>query len=387
MIPRIIMYIIVSSGIIAAAWWGATDDAAQRSVSHNVLTRVVPITLEDQPVYPTNHAVIALDPTQEYTWQNITLPETWPLGQYYIELWGANNRPIPGFAAQKLTSHQLDINQIDASLNPALRVVVFQPAGIAPLPPDFAVYINYAEQPNTRLFILVALAVLMYWTIGCWLGQHWQELKHYPAAVRQLLHGRLISALWAAVTTILFAGLFGLVLGSFIGGIQLLYVLIKIPLLMVTALLISFSTLVMLSWLSGVQAGARQLWTVALNLLAITALGLAAFCSILEFYVLYPLNHDQVLIAAVAFFVGSGMLAVVSLYRWLRQFKLAWIKRGVVPLIWVIIYGLVFLQLGWMLRPWVGVLDPVHNTVPFARPYSGNVFAELTHTLQRLDGS
>lgn len=387
MIPRIIIYILGCLVIATAAWWGATNDSAARHVSHRVVARIVPTTIEDQPVYPSNHVIIALDPMQEYRWQTITLPEAWTAGHYYIELWGKNNRPIPGFNAQKLTSHTLDISDIDASLNPAVRVVVFQPTSSAPLPADYAVYFNYAEQPNSRLFILLAVTALIYWTMLLWLDLYWRQLRAHPAAVKLQLRGQWTSPVWASLSTLLFGGIFGVVLGSFIGGIQIIYVLVKLPLLMVTALLISFSTLVMLSWLIGLKSSLRTLWTIALNLLAITALGLVALSPILEFYVLYPLNHDQVLTAAVAFFVAAGLLAVVSLYRWLAHSEASLPKRLLVPIIWVSVYGLVFMQLGWLLRPWVGVLDPVHDTVPFARPYSGNVFVELSHTLERLDST
>lgn len=375
MITRLLIYCGITLGIIATCWYAATNNTAARTQPHSVLTRIVPITLEDTLVFPTNHSVIPLDPAQDYRWQSITLPPTWPIQQYYIELWDANNKPVPGFAAQRLDNHTIDISTIDASLTPALRVVIFQPPGSSDPPPDYAVYINYEEFPNRRLFVLFGLAAWLGVTLLMWTLLQRTELKKYPSALAQLLHGQFISPYFATLSTVLFAGMFGAVLGSFIGGRQIVYVLIKLPFLMGGALIISFSTLLLLSWLTGVKATLKEIWRVALNLLAITAIGLCSLTPILGFYIIYPLNHDQVLVATISFFLGAGLLALLSLYRW--QHKL------ILPVVWLVIYGIVFMQLGWLLRPWVGVIDPVHNTVPIARANSGNVFIELIHAVER----
>lgn len=337
--------------------------------ANTILTRVVPTTIDDVQVYPTNHAVLALEPMQEYQWDTVELPTSWPLNSYYVELWDAYNKPIAGHQATKLISHSIDISDIDASLTPSLRVVIFQPAETLTPPPDYAVHILYHSYPNTRLFTLFSLVIILLLILLVWSIKQKKQLPYLLTAVSLLLHGQFISPYLAVVSTVIFAGIFGAILGSFIGGIQIVYVLIKLPFLLGAALVISFTTLVMLSWLTGVKASLKELWTVALNLLAITALGLCSLSTILLFYIIYPLNHDQVLIATVLFFIGSGLLALLSLYRWQRKL--------VLPVVWLIVYGMVFMQLGWLLRPWVGVIDPVHGSVPIARANSGNVFNEL----------
>ncbi|MBI4407956.1 MAG: hypothetical protein HY565_05670 [Candidatus Kerfeldbacteria bacterium] len=346
------------------------------SEASTVLTRIVPTTIDGVNVYPTNAAVLALEPTQEYQWDTVHLPTSWPLNIYYVELWDAYNKPIAGHQATKLISHSIDISDIDASLTPSLRVVIFQPAQTLAPPSDYAVDILYHSYPNTHLFILFSLAVALLLILLVWSTKQKKQLPYLLTAVSSLLHGQFISPYLAVVSTVIFAGMFGAILGSFIGGIQIVYVLIKLPFLMGAALVISFTTLLMLSWLTGVKATVKEIWTVALNLLAITALGLCSLSTILLFYIIYPLNHDQVLIATILFFIGSGLLALLSLYRWQRKL--------ILPVVWLIVYGLVFMQLGWLLRPWVGVIDPVHGSVPIARANSGNVFSELVHTIERI---
>ncbi len=341
--------------------------------ANTILTRIVPTTIDTINVYPTNQAVLALEPTQEYQWDTVELPTSWPLNSYYVELWDAYNKPIAGHQATKLISHSIDISDIDASLTPSLRVVLFQPAHTVAPPADYAVHIQYHSYPNLRLFTLLSLALVLLLILLVWSIRQKKQLNQLPAAVSRLLHGEFISPYLATLCTVIFAGIFGAALGSFIGGIQIIYVLIKLPFLMGAALIISFTTLLMLSWLTGVKATIKEIWTVALNLLAITALGLCSLSTILAFYIIYPLNHDQVLVATIAFFIGSGLLALLSLYRWQRKL--------ILPVVWLIVYGLVFVQLGWLLRPWVGVIDPVHGSVPIARANSGNVFNELINLI------
>ena len=92
------------------------------------LALITPTTIDTVPVYHTNHIVIAQEPTQEYEWDTVVLPKSWPLNTYYVELWDANNQPIAGHTATKLTSHTIDISDIDASLTPSLRVVTINPS-------------------------------------------------------------------------------------------------------------------------------------------------------------------------------------------------------------------------------------------------------------------
>jgi hypothetical protein len=338
-----------------------------------VLTRIVPTTIDTVPVFPTNAVVIAEEPTQDYRWETIELPDSWPLDTYYIELWDARNEPIPGHTATKLISHTIDISDIDATLTPSVRAVIFQPPNTPAPPADYAIYFHYETFPNYRLLVLVSGAALGLVTLLVWSLRQKRQLVKLPKAITGLLRGHFTTPYLAVICTVLFAGVFGAILGSFIGGIQIVYVLVKLPFLMGAALLISFTTLLVLSWLTGVKASLKEIWTVALNLLAITALGLCSFSTILGFYILYPLEHDQVLIATMLFFIAAGVLALVSLYRWQRKLLL--------PVVWIAVYGMVFLQLGWMLRPWVGVIDPVHETVPIARANSGNVFQALTNLI------
>jgi hypothetical protein len=83
----------------------------------------------------------------------------------------------------------------------------------------------------------------------------------------------------------------------------------------------------------------------------------------------------------IVFFGLAGVMAAVRLAQWLlRQQVKLW---PIITVVWILVYGLVFLQLGWLLRPWVGIVDDVSNALPFSRLYSGNVFEEVFNTIER----
>ncbi len=359
-------------------------DVLQQDVS----TRIVPEIIDEQTIYPTNHAVIALDPLWVYTWQRVELPGEWAGQGYYFELWDAKNQIVPGFAAQKLEEAIIDMESVDASLHPKVRVVIFQPETAAPLPYTEQVRFYYQEQYNYRLLVFASMisALIIALLIGAVLTRVRASdvLRGTRALLKRdvptLTVKQMVIFGWLVV---LWSGVFGFVLGSFIGGIQILYVLIKMPFLLLGAFAFTVISNIVLSLLLGVNASIRELIVRSMSSLAATAVGLAAFSPVIIFYILLPQNHDQLLVSTVFFFGLAGLIGVYQFHSWVYARKKG-LASLAISLVWVCVYGVVVLQLAWMLRPWVGVIDPVHDTVPFSRPYGGNVFVELIHTTQRL---
>lgn len=378
MIHRIIIYSIATVGILLGCWYGVAAHRQSRTVTTPVLTRIIPATLDQQVVYPTNHAVVPLDPLQAYTWQQLTLPKDWSNQGYYFEIWDSGNKPVPGFFAKKLSASTIDLTTIDPSLYPSLRLVIFQPTTIsATLTFHQPVYFKYSEQPNTKLIVLAGIIGWLYFTIIWLLWVYKVSLRDIPKYTGNVLRGHTLPPLPSILLTITWSGIFGVTLGCYAGGIQIVYVLIKLPFLLLGAWAISLAALLLLATLLGQKSTVHTIFTQSLNLLAVTALGLASFSSIVLFYIYFPLDHNQILLASIGFISLAGILAMLRLWHWSRSIT--------ITLVWLVCYGVVFLQLGWILRPWVGVLDPISNSVPFARPYSGNVFVELGSALTKIN--
>lgn len=354
------------------------------------LTRIIPDVLDGQTVYPTNHVTVPLDPLSQYTWQSVTIPAEWAGQGYYYEIWDSNNKPVAGFTAKKIETgdHIISLKEIDPSLYPKIRLLIFQPDTVAPLPYIEPIYFSYLAEPNYRLLVFFGMILVLYGALAALAVRYkifiptlWRETLH-------LLRGRHSERSLKQITiygwlTVLWSGLFGVVLGIFVGGIQIFYLLIKLPYLFLGALLCSLASLIVLSLLLGIKTSVRDIATQTVELVATTAVGLAAFSPLILFYIFLPQNHDELLFSTILFIAASSALAAYRLYVWLGQHKVS--LKPIIIVIWFAVYGMVFLQLGWLLRPWVGVIDPVHDSVPFARSPGGNVFEELINTLERIN--
>lgn len=359
---------------------------APTSNSVETMARIVPDTLDKQTVYPTNHVVVPLDPLTQYQWQEINLPQAWTRQGYYFEIWDGDNRPIPGYRAQTLQQPSINLNDIDASLYPKIRIIFFQPKDVPDLTYNQPIFFSYTTAPNYRLLLFFTMMTILYSGLAMAALHFRLTLKTVLVETKNLLRNQVpIVSLKQIITfawlTIIWSGFFGIVLGTYVGGIQIAYLLIKLPFLFLGALITSGLSLVVLALLLGINASVKEIVTRTVELLATTALSLAAFTPLILFYIYLPQTHDELLVSTVLFIALSGGLAAYRLFVWLGS---KGVKMRIVYITsWLLLYGMVFMQLGWQLRPWVGTLDPVHNSVPFARSQSGNVFVELKDTLER----
>lgn len=365
----------------------AKEVTSAQGDSKSVLVRVIPAQLDHHTVYPTGHAVLALGPWDAARWEELRLPESWVNQGYYFELWDIENSIIPGFASKKLEQSTIDLRSIDATIYPALRLVLFEPANSLDPVVNVPVYFQYSQKFNIRLAVFAALIILatVLWLFVAW----WQKISFldiWKISIAVLRgqetpsHTRQIILLVAVIVG--WSGVFGAALGSFIGVIQIIYLLIKLPVLLLGAFLFSVLSIWVLSALMGAATSLRRVMVQALGVLASISLSLAALSPLVYFDIILPQHHDWLLISAVFYFGMAGVMGALRLFLWLSQagrFKALFLVT-----LWVFLYGGVLTQLGWMLRPWVGETDPIQNTVPFSRLYSGNVYVELTHAILRL---
>jgi len=385
LLPRLILTAVVLITFIATP---VSSVSAAYINYDRMITRVVPEVLDDQVVYPTNHATLALTPLRAYTWESVTVPPEWLAQGYYFEIWDTANKPVPGFHAQGLNyESQLNIESIDASLYPQIRLVVFVRPDSPPINYQQAVYFTYHEESDQKLFVFLGMITALYLGLGLGALHYRLSVSDLATGTARLLRRGLVKGsgrefVLLGWLTVVWVNVFGIVMSHFVGGAQIFYVLIKLPFLMLAALLVTAISLILLSLLLGVRAPAKQILAQATQLVATTSLALASLSPLLLFYIYLPMQHNALLLSTVTFFAISGSLAAWQLWAWLGSFKVK--ARAPVTVLWVCLYGFVFLQLGWLMRPWIGVIDDVQNTVPFMRSQSGNVFIELGDTVKRL---
>lgn len=358
---------------------------------------IIPAVLDEQEVYPTRHATVELDPLIAYRWESVVLPQELIGAGYYFELWDSENRPIRQFRAQVLNNNVdelegniLDISTIDSTVYPMVRLILFAPPEAQPIPStQHLIQFTYTEEFNSRLLVFVGMLAVLgtlillglaYWRVPVLetVSQSLPIISRSTAGdkgMKRFFRYVVLTAVWSSV--------FGATLGLYVGGIQVLYLLIKLPFLLLVTFLFSFLSIAVLSLLLGIKSTVRELAVQALRVLAGFSISMASLAPLVLFYIIVDYSHDQLLSAFMFIVAVSAAMAAFQLWLWIRT-RAPGLRGLAVAGVWLALYGVVLLQFGWMLRPWVGSTDPIHNSVPFARLYSGNVFEEVINTLGRL---
>jgi hypothetical protein len=187
---------------------------------------------------------------------------------------------------------------------------------------------------------------------------------------------------------VLFCGAFyGAVMGSF-GGItglrmwQLIYSAAKVPLLLLGTLSICLPSFFVLNTVAGLRSDFRD---VLRALLGAQATLTVLLCALAPFTALWYLSfadyHAAVLFNGVIFGVAS-CATQLSLQRAYQPLVRRNPKHRLLGRAWLILYVFVGMQLGWLLRPFVG--EPSFGVEMFRADAWGNVYVEVLHHLERL---
>ena len=186
-----------------------------------------------------------------------------------------------------------------------------------------------------------------------------EELDHMAPAetVRALL-----------LVLVLGAGAFGAVIGTYRGGIQILYCAIKVPLLLLATLIVCSPAFVALARAFGTGLAAREVITVTLAACARFALVLAGLAPVVWLLAGWLGYHGVVVTLVLACGV-AGLAASTLLFGGLgRRAGGAWLAG----MAFVTVFGLVGAQTSWLLRPFL--VRPRTTHVPFLRHLEGDLF-------------
>lgn len=182
------------------------------------------------------------------------------------------------------------------------------------------------------------------------------------------------------VITVVFASLFGMVVGSYRGGIQYLYAAIKMPLLFLVPVLVGLPAVRALFAAIGGDAPRERTALAALAGMARTAI-LAAACAPLlwlAYSVHIDYHHAILLMSACLLAVGlPGLVTLVHALPGGGQRR--WLARtGTIA-----IMGVLLAQSGWVMRPFV--VRP-RAEVSLFRPIEANVFSSLRASYEASQG-
>ncbi|MDA0672313.1 MAG: actin-binding WH2 domain-containing protein [Cyanobacteria bacterium] len=166
---------------------------------------------------------------------------------------------------------------------------------------------------------------------------------------------RIIPAL--AILCGLLASIYGVVMGSYNGPLQAIASGIKMPILFLFTAIICVPSLYTFNVLLGQRF--RFLQTLALMVITLTTTSilLVSLAPIALFFTITtPENYQFLLLMHVCIFGLCGFYGVRYLYRGSAYiaFRMEQPLNNLLLRIWIVIYGIVGMQLAWRLRPFVG---------------------------------
>jgi hypothetical protein len=190
-----------------------------------------------------------------------------------------------------------------------------------------------------------------------------------PEGLREL-------ALTSLICLAVGAAVFGGVVGSFRGGLQIGYSAVKLLLALLTTLVVSVPAFHALAVGFGGKPRLSTIAALALTASARAALVLVGLAPVLWLAVDRGLGyHGSVLLASVMY-LASGLAAVTIVLRGLGGSLRAWATAAACALVFFGVLG----QTAWMLRPFFG--RPSQASIPFVRAREGG-FADAVVTSGR----
>lgn len=189
------------------------------------------------------------------------------------------------------------------------------------------------------------------------------------------------------ISSSIFFAVYGSIMGSFQGGLQVLSSAIKLPALYLLTLIICLPTLYFYEVISGSKRSFGQYFAILLASMSVISVMLFGFAPVTLFFRLSISNYAffqllNVIILAITGLIGikflyQSMLAIADEETELPQ------QRKFVLRAWLTLYGLVGSQLGWTLRPFFG--DP---NQPFAlfRQLESNFYVHLLEIIGEILG-
>jgi hypothetical protein len=202
--------------------------------------------------------------------------------------------------------------------------------------------------------------------------------------------GRLLGAALALGAVYgAFMGLFAVLTPGGPGFAQLVSTTLKVPLLFLLTLAVTFPSLYVFSALARSSLGAARTLELLLVAVTVSLAILASLGPVTGFFTLSTDSYPFMKLLNVAFFAIAGLGGILFLRIALRGAFAAPVgdgestprgRRGprAVLRAWIVIYAMVGAQMGWVLRPFVGAPQ-----LPFRvfRAREANVFVDVLRTI------
>ncbi len=187
-----------------------------------------------------------------------------------------------------------------------------------------------------------------------------------------------------SVLSAILAGIYGVVMGMYNGPLQAIASGVKLPILFLLTALICIPSLYTFNVLLGQSFKFLQTVTLMVMTIGTTTILLASLAPIAFFFTLTTQNYQFIMLLHVLIFGLCGIYGVRYLYRGCAYlaFRLEQPLNTLLLRIWIGIYAVVGMQLGWRLRPFIG-----DDNSPFQllrEQGDGNFYTAVWRSIQNL---
>ncbi|MEB3277851.1 MAG: actin-binding WH2 domain-containing protein [Lyngbya sp.] len=160
------------------------------------------------------------------------------------------------------------------------------------------------------------------------------------------------------ISSSVFFGIYGLIIGSSSSFLQAIFSAIKLPALYLLTLIICFPTLYFFNVMFGSKQTFEQYLTLLMTAMAEISVLLLGFAPVTFFFMLSTQDYQFFKIINVGIFALTGFLGIKFFYDGM-QFMSEKDEEGQklrlnILRFWLILYAFVGSQLGWTLRPFFG---------------------------------
>ena len=186
---------------------------------------------------------------------------------------------------------------------------------------------------------------------------------------------------------VIFGAIYGAVLGSF-GVIadqrylQVIFSAVKVPLLLGATFVLSLPFFFILNTLAGLREDFAQVMRSLIATQAGLTIILASFAPFTAVWYLSSSNYQAAILFNAVMFGAASLVAQRLLKRWYQPLIDRRPRHRLMLRMWLLIYAFVGIQMGWVLRPFVG--SPSDPTRFFREKVWGNAYVTILEIIWKI---
>lgn len=216
-----------------------------------------------------------------------------------------------------------------------------------------------------------------------------QFLRDRTQLIETIKEGKRLESIILSlmICSCIFLGIYGAIIGSFNGLLQMVASAIKLPALYIITLFICLPTLYFFNVISGSKRTFSQYLALLLAATAAMAVMLFGFAPVTLFFRLSSTDYQFFQLLNILILAASGIVGIHFFYRSVLfiddQPAEKQIQNRNVLKAWLFLYGFVGSQLGWTLRPFFGAPN---SPFQLFRQIESNFYAHVLKLIGQLLG-